>query len=174
MPYDFYPTPVKTIQTFFNNYPLFYKARILEPCAGNGNFCYEIKKRYPSYIVANEIREEEYPNLIDCADEVYHEDFLSLEIEDKFDYIITNPPFSLAQEIIERCFEIATENTTIIMLLRLSFLESKKRYEFWQKHPLQGLYILSERPSFTGKGTDACAYAFFIWDNNCRQEIKIM
>lgn len=50
------------------------------------------------------------------------------------------------------------------MLLRLAFLESKKRCDFWQKHPVSKLYVLSERPSFTGAGTDATAYAWFVWN----------
>jgi len=60
------------------------------------------------------------------------------------------------------------------MLLRTAFLESKKRYSFWQKHTLSGLYVLSQRPSFTGKGTDATSYAFFIFNNSGKQEIKVI
>jgi hypothetical protein len=92
----------------------------------------------------------------------------------KYKTIITNPPYSIAQEFIEKCFEIANQETEIIMLLRLAFLESKKRYEFWQKHPVNELYILSERPSFTGKGTDATAYAWFVWNGSDKQKIKVI
>ena len=60
------------------------------------------------------------------------------------------------------------------MLLRLPFLESNKRYEFWQNHPVNKLYILSKRPSFRGKGTDATAYAFFVWDNSSKQKIIVI
>ena len=79
-------------------------------------------------------------------------------------------------EFVEKCFEIsdADENTEIIMLLRTAFLESKKRYEFWQKHPLSELYVLSKRPSFTGKGTDATSYSFMVWNNKKEQKIKVI
>lgn len=60
------------------------------------------------------------------------------------------------------------------MLLRTAFLESKKRYNFWQKHLLNKLYVLSQRPSFTGKGTDATSYAWFIWNGSDKQEIKVI
>ena len=99
---------------------------------------------------------------------------MKFKTEDKFDYIIGNPPYSLAQEFLEKCFEIAYENTKIIMLLRTNFLESKKRYDFWQKHPVNGLYVLSKRPSFTGKGTDATSYSWFVWDGTDKQTIKII
>jgi len=92
----------------------------------------------------------------------------------KYKTIITNPPYSIAQEFIEKCFKIADQNTEIIMLLRLAFLESKKRYEFWQKHPVSELYVLSKRPSFTGGGTDATAYAWFVWKNTKEQKIKVI
>ena len=61
------------------------------------------------------------------------------------------------------------------MLLRTAFLESKSRFEFWQQYPLSGLYTLSKRPSFTGKGSDATSYSWFIWDNRTdKQEIKVI
>ena len=99
---------------------------------------------------------------------------MNFTVKGKYKTIISNPPYSVAQEIIERCFKIANEDTEIIMLLRLAFLESKKRYNFWQKHPVNGLYVLSQRPSFTGKGTDATAYAWFVWNNTGTQNIKVI
>jgi hypothetical protein len=60
------------------------------------------------------------------------------------------------------------------MLLRLAFLESKRRFNFWQQYPVNKLYILSQRPSFTGKGTDATAYAWFVWDGSDKQEVKVI
>lgn len=51
------------------------------------------------------------------------------------------------------------------MLLRLGFLESMRREEFWKKYPLDNLITLSKRPSFTEDGkTDGAGYGFFIWD----------
>jgi len=60
------------------------------------------------------------------------------------------------------------------MLLRLAFLESKKRKPFWDKHPVTQLYVLSERPSFTNKGTDATAYAWFIWSKHREPKIQVI
>ena len=63
----------------------------------------------------------------------------------------------------------------LIFLLRTAFLESKSRYSFWQNNPLTALYTLSKRPSFTGKGTDATSYSWFIWDNSTiNQYIKVI
>ena len=174
---DFYATPIPVIKKFLKHYKLQH-GHILEPSAGNGNFITALREEgYNNYnpITAIELREEERNNLIDSgADNVIITDFLTWEPNKKYTTIIGNPPYTYALEFINKCFEIATEKTKIIMLLRTAFLESKKRYNFWQKHPLSGLYVLSQRPSFTGKGTDATSYSFFVWNNSGEQEIKVI
>ncbi|HHX69430.1 MAG TPA: hypothetical protein GX708_15470 [Gallicola sp.] len=172
---DFYATPEKVIHTFLNNYNL-KDGNILEPTAGNGNIIKVIREREskPHYITSIEIRKEEYNNLSKYSNEVIITDFLNWQPTNTYKTIISNPPYSIAQEIIEKCFKIANEDTEIIMLLRTAFLESKKRYSFWQKYPLNGLYVLSQRPSFTGKGTDATSYSWFIWNGSDKQEIKVI
>lgn len=170
---DFYATPKECIQNFIDNYGQI-NGNVLEPSAGNGNIVEVIKKNGENIITALELREEEFNTLSLISDKVIIGDFLKFQTNEQFDYIIGNPPYSLAQEFVEKCFEIATNNTKIIMLLRTNFLESKKRYEFWQKYPVNGLYVLSKRPSFTGKGTDATSYSWFVWDRTNKQIIKII
>ena len=170
---DFYITPIPTIKKFLDNYKL-KDGAILEPTAGNGNIVKTIYEMgYKNLVTSVEIRDE-YDNLRKYSNEVYIDDFLTWQPKVEYKTIISNPPYSIAKEIIEKCFEIANEDTEIIMLLRTAFLESKKRYDFWQKHPVNGLYVLSKRPSFTGEGTDATSYSWFIWNNSGRQEIKVI
>jgi len=76
------------------------------------------------------------------------------------DCIITNPPFSLALEFCEHAYNHAPE---VIMLLRLNFLGSQKRHHWWRKHEPNALYVLSDRPDFTGGGGDSTEYAWFVW-----------
>jgi len=172
---DNYQTPLNIIEKLLNNYKI-KNGNILEPSASSGNFIKVLRKeKYNNPITAIELREEERNNLINSGvDNVITTDFLTWEPDKEYTTIIGNPPYSLALEFIEKCFEIATDKTEIIMLLRTAFLESKKRYKFWQKHPLNGLYVLSQRPSFTGKGTDATSYSFFIFNNSGKQEIKVI
>ena len=64
-PYDFYATPPEVIENLLKHIDLNkYGNRILEPSAGNGNFCRVIKQYYPNkHITALEIRNEERNNL---------------------------------------------------------------------------------------------------------------
>ena len=176
-PHDFYATPIDCVENFINNYGIDrIKGNILEPSAGNGNVIQALRqKKVQGIITALELRDEERDSLTQISDKVIIDDFLNWESDKEYDIIIGNPPYSYAKEFIEKCFKISNENTVIIMLLRTAFLESKSRYEFWQQHPLSGLYVLSKRPSFTGKGTDATSYAWFVWDNRTNnQTIKVI
>ena len=174
--YDFYSTPLDCVESLLNNIDLSnYGNFVLEPSSGNGNICKVFKKYYPyKDLTAVELRDEEYINLCKLEiDDIIINSFYN--IRDKFDIIIGNPPYSEAQEFIEHSFELLNENGILIFLLRTNFLESKKRYEFWKKYPLSRLYTLSKRPSFTGKGTDATSYSWFIWDKSTnKQEIKVI
>lgn len=75
--------------------------------------------------------------------------------------IVTNPPFSLALEFCDHAIKHAPN---VFMLLRLNFLASRKRRDWWRRNPPNALFILSERPSFTENGkTDATDYGWFYW-----------
>lgn len=177
-PYDFYATPIDVVENFLKGYEL-PKGSLLEPSAGNGNILQAIHNKLGENndITALEIREEESNNLSKLANSVIvGQDFLEYDFKNqKFDVIIGNPPYSKAKEFIEKCFELQSDNGVVIMLLRTAFLESKSRFKFWQQHPLSELHVLSKRPSFTGKGTDATSYSWFVWDNrNNNQKIKVI
>ena len=177
-PYDFYATPPEVIENLLKHIDLNkYGNRILEPSAGNGNFCRVIKQYYPNkHITALEIRNEERNNLELYSDEVIINDYLKLDTNNKYNIIIGNPPYSKAIDFVNKSLQLLNRDSgVLIFLLRTAFLESKSRYKFWQDNPLTALYTLSKRPSFTGKGTDATSYSWFIWDNSTiNQYIKVI
>ena len=175
--YDFYATPIEVVENLLNNIDLSkYGDKVLEPSAGNGNICRVIKSYYPNKnITALEIREEELESLYKCADEVIIDDYLQLDMKSKYSIIVGNPPYSKAIEFVNKSLKLLDGNGILIFLLRTAFLESKSRYKFWQENPLSGLYTLSKRPSFTGRGTDATSYSWFIWDKQTNnQYIKVI
>ena len=77
--------------------------------------------------------------------------------------IVTNPPFSLALEF---CDHAISKSLNVFMLLRLNFLASQNRKEWFLKNEPSSLFVLSKRPSFKcGGKTDCTDYAWFYWGN---------
>jgi hypothetical protein len=77
----------------------------------------------------------------------------------RVDAIVTNPPYSLAQDFVRKAL---SEAPHVAMLLRLNFLGSEKRAGFFQRMP-PDVYVLPNRPSFARGHTDSCEYGWFVW-----------
>ena len=87
--------------------------------------------------------------------------------------IVTNPPYKYAKEFVEHALDISPYGTKIAMFLKLTFLESKKRKELFEKYPLKTLYVSTSRLQCAkngdfqkyskGVGT-AVAYGWFVWE----------
>lgn len=141
--YDVYETPEWAVEAFLDVVPIRPHWKYMEPCRASGRFY----KHMPIGSAWGEIREG-----IDYLNTEYNH----------VDCIITNPPYSLAQEFVTKALRDAD---VVIMLLRLGFLESQTRNEWWQDNKPSSLMVLSQRPSFTDDGkTDGSGYAYFIWD----------
>jgi len=84
-------------------------------------------------------------------------DFLNKDLglnKKGFDIIITNPPYTLKDKFLERCFEIGKP---FVLLMPLTALEGKKRGELYRKYGIQ-LIIPNKRINFitpSGKGSGA-------------------
>lgn len=84
-------------------------------------------------------------------------------------WVVGNPPYGDALAHICNALEVVRRNGGgVAMLLRLAFLESEARAEFWDANPLAALHVLTHRPSFTGGKTDSCAYGWFVWRDGHR------
>lgn len=81
-------------------------------------------------------------------------------------WIITNPPFRLAEDFLRRGLEIAIEGVAI--LARSVFMESVRRYLLYSEYPPLIVAPFSERvPMIKGrldaKASSATSYAWFVW-----------
>ena len=91
-------------------------------------------------------------------------DYLTMELDYKPHVIITNPPFNRALEFITKALNDVEDNGYVIMLLRLNFLETKARKEFFDKFMPEYIFVHHKRMSFIeGGGTDSVAYAHYVW-----------
>jgi hypothetical protein len=104
-----------------------------------------------------------------CGNEVY--DFLSMGNNEWNGDIITNPPFSFAQEFIEKALMIIPKGNKVAMFLKLQFLEGKARKELYRIAPPKTVYVFSSRINCAMNGdfgscttTSAIAYAWYVWE----------
>lgn len=75
------------------------------------------------------------------------ENFFEYKPRENFDMIITNPPYSLKNEFLEKCFEW---KKPFALLLPITALEGKKRGELFNKYSIEVL-VLDGRVSFLDK-----------------------
>lgn len=137
---------------------------ILEPSAGNGRFVSSLT-RLTRYDVAacDIVLTEKLKNFSLGSTYCFEYDFLQFR-GGWYDAIVGNPPYTEAEAHIRHGLELLRPNGILAFLLRTQFPSSKKRVEFWKKHPACKIYALAERPSFTEDGaTDAADYSMFVW-----------
>lgn len=82
------------------------------------------------------------------------------------DNIITNPPYRLATEFVERAVLMA--KCKVAMFLKLAFLEGQERKLLFERTPLARVYVYSKRVNLFAKptGSGMIAFAWFVWDKS--------
>jgi len=157
---DAFYTPDDLARHLVGLLPVLPGDTVLEPSVGGGAFARALKRQEVTGIDL-----DPRARGFDHCDYSEVGDFLAVEKE-SFDraprWVVGNPPYSHAQAHVEHALAITGQH--VCFLLRLAFLESAKRIQFWRQHPARCVWVLSERPSFTGKGTDSAAYGFFWFD----------
>lgn len=180
--YDFYATDPIAVQKLLTKYAI-NGNEILEPCVGNGNIANVINNFYTNKrnITGIDIVDRGYPNTI------VH-DYLTWETDKKFDCIITNPPYSLAKEFVEKSMPLLNDgydedgypNGQLIMFLKIQFLEGAKRKELFEKYPPKYIYVFRNRMATWNNGepldpngkrwaTTMC-HAWFVWEKGSTTE----
>lgn len=172
---DVYLTCDWAIKRFLEAYTLTLNARVLDPCAAGGELLSVVKALRPDVqAMGVEIRPECIEDLRKVTGYSVTSDFLNgntITHEAGVDYVLTNFPFSLAEEFLTKSMEIAP---VVITLQRINWLRGNGReHMFRTLRP--GLFVLPDRPSFDGRGTDASEYAWFVLgDNQVRGQWKML
>ena len=86
-------------------------------------------------------------------------DFLKDDIDFNFDIIITNPPYSLKNQFIRKCYEY---KTPFCLLLPITSLEGIERGKMYRKNGIE-LLVLDKRIDFNGKGKNWFNTSWFCW-----------
>lgn len=115
-------------------------------------------------------------DLIKRHDNMQVIDFMNSDI--KFDgSIITNPPYNMAAEWVEKSINSVPIGSKVAMFLKLQFLEGKARKKLFIKYPPKTVYVSSSRLlcSKDGNFTDssAVAYCWYIWENGYQGKTEL-
>lgn len=145
--------------------------KILEPCAGENilvdRFYDLTSNRMDSY------------DLISRRDDVIAADYFTTDFKDKYDVILTNPPYLKDSmktncgmaDMINKMLDDVKIGGSVILLLKTLHLESSVRYEkIYKKNPPSKLYVFAKRISCYKNAnfdsvTSAVSYTIFIWLN---------
>jgi hypothetical protein len=150
---DHYPTPPWAVRALLEKEK--FEGRIAEPCCGAG------------YMV----RALEESGLTVIGSDLYDHGFGATGVDARkigpVDNVVTNPPYNIAGELLPYFLKAAKKKVAILM--RLSFLESRKRYPLFQNQPPARVYIFPERLSFAPagkvvKGGGTISHGWMIWD----------
>lgn len=157
LPRELYPTPQNVVTALLSHLKFRDSDHFLEPCRGTDAIW--------QHIALPESQKH-------WAEIEMGRDYLSTTFG-KMDVIITNPPFSLTEEFIEKSISELSPDGTMAYLQRVNFLGSIKRLDFWKRVGFPNKSpIIVPRPRFVGGGSDSCEYAWFIWDRGERFDME--
>ncbi|MDE5465433.1 hypothetical protein ABIB68_008379 [Bradyrhizobium sp. F1.2.2] len=146
----------------------FRKLSCLEPACGAGHMAKPLKE-YFGKVKASDVHAYGYGSVAD---------FLAAPFEaGSVDWVITNPPFRLAEDFIKRALIGARHGVAI--LARTVFIESVGRYrEIFEQTPPTKFAQFTERvPMVKGrldrKASTATGYAWLVWEKRAKHPPRL-
>ena len=163
---DYYATEPKAVRLLFE-LEYFPKDTTIWECAcGEGHLSKEMKRN--GYNVYSS----------DYFDRGYGEicDFVGMQNTAPTEYnIITNPPYRLANEFINRGMQILKKGNKLALFLPIRYLEGKERKEIYRQYPPKSVYVSSGRLNCAingdfSKARSAISYAWYVWQKGHKGE----
>ena len=178
---DYYATPTNDVLDFFdklinrdNEIDITDFDRILEPAGGGGHMVDALED---IFVFSNIGSIDIDPK----REDIMKADFLSDDVVftgKYYDLVITNPPFKLAKEFIDKSLEISKRY--VMYYLKIQFLEGINRKEWFKDLPLKYVYVYSYRsnPHRNGSPVDengkkwssTVCYAWYVFDHEYNGE----
>lgn len=159
---DDYPTPpwaVRALVEYFITPVSLASHTVLEPCSGRGYLANTLRE-YGANVFENDKYDYGNPNSS-------LGDFLNPDYHKEADYIITNPPFILAEEFVLKALMLARH--MVCVFERTNFLEGKGRHErLFSKTPPSFILPFVERVQMARgrlvpKMASVTPYSWFVW-----------
>lgn len=152
---DFYPTPPEVTKALVDHYSELNSYTIWEPCAGDGAMVDVLAETNTQGIMATD--------LVPRRPGITKLDFLTepCPFTSGIDAIITNPPFNLAPEMIEKA--LSYKPLMVAFVLKSTFWHAARRWPLFQKHPPAGVHPLLWRPDFLKLGAPTMEVMWCVW-----------
>lgn len=161
---DYFPTPPWATRALCHYLagidPHLEDKRVWEPACGDGHMARPLSEFF-DLVYASDVHAYGYGAV---------RDFLFPGDEPAFDWVITNPPFRLAEQFVRTAIERATEGVAV--LVRTAFLEGIARYsELFSRQKPHAILQFTERVAMVKGRIDrdassATAYCWIVW--RCR------
>lgn len=137
------------------------KSTVLEPACGAGHMA-RVLQEYFKIVKASDAYSYGYASVRNYLEVPYE--------ANAADWVITNPPFRLAEEFVHRSLLVA--RVGVAVLVRTVFIESSGRYRalFERRPPTKFAQFVERVPMVRGrldrKASTATGYAWLVWEKN--------
>lgn len=159
---DFYPTPweaTAALCEWMAKEGLGDGVTVWEPACGDGRMV-KVLKEYGYSVYGTDIQTgNDFLKAKDLPKTVANADNL---------WIITNPPFILAEEFIRKAKRFGKP---FAMLLKCQYWHSAKRLNLFHEIPPSQILPLTWRPDFTGEGNALMDMMWVVW-NGCERKTE--
>lgn len=161
---DDFPTPpwaTRALCELLDGAKRFCGATCREPAANRGHMVHPLREYFAAVEAAD---------VHDYGAGFPVNDYLFGLPPDPVDWTITNPPFRLAEQFLDRALE--TSNCGVALLVRIAFLEGVGRYRrVFDRTPPSLVAPFAERVvmhrgRLAPEGSTATAYAWLVWDGD--------
>lgn len=146
---DFYPTPPEctiALLDFLEDKMLLRKSDPIWECACGSNAMVDVMRDRGYTVIGTDVTSGQ--------------DYLATDLQEEYEWIITNPPFALAQQFIERSVE---KKKPFALLLKSQYWHSAKRRKLFIEHPPLFVLPLTWRPDFSNKGASVMDVIWCVW-----------
>jgi hypothetical protein len=165
---DAYFTPAEAIRSLIGLESLPH--RIFDPCVGNGAIL-NILEEAGHQVSGADVHNYGWPGTV-------IRDFLASPSDLRGTAIVSNPPYRLARQFIQKVIDEGSPYHA--WLLRLNFLESMGRKAFFESYPPSRIHLSSRRlPQMhqhgwvgTETSSNAC-YCWYVWDQSSPPEMQL-
>jgi hypothetical protein len=153
--HDFYPTPPAASEALLRVEK--FSKMVWEPACGDGAIS-KVLEAHGHVVTSTDLIDRGYG-------EAPHDFMTSPYMAAN---VITNPPFTLAEQFVTLALRRTTEKVAI--LGKLQFLEGAQRRKMFESTPLKKVWVFSKRLSLTRDGkkmknSGMIAFAWYVWEH---------